>query len=159
VEKGNKVRSNIFVTIDILADWGKKNSRRGAEAQRVTENEIGTVVVESALAVHLQLGPGLLETVYEVVLVRELQDRGLKVERQVSVPIEYRGDQVRRRLSGRLNRRRQGYSGIEIYRTSDGCAQETDPDVFAAYRMQTWLPAEFWRGLDEIRNYPMCYRP
>jgi len=55
------------------------------------ENEIGTIVVESAIAVHTALGPGLLETVYEVVLAGELQDRGLKVERQVSVPIEFRG--------------------------------------------------------------------
>jgi len=57
----------------------------------MTENEIGTIVIESAIAVHRELGPGLLETVNEVVLVRELQDRGLKVERQVSVPIEYKG--------------------------------------------------------------------
>jgi GxxExxY protein len=57
----------------------------------MTENEIGTVVIESVIAVHRELGPGLLETVYEIVLVRELQERGLKVERQVPVPIEYKG--------------------------------------------------------------------
>ncbi len=57
----------------------------------MTENEIGTIVIELAIAVHQELGPGLLETVYEVVLARELQDRGLRVERQVSVPIEYKG--------------------------------------------------------------------
>jgi GxxExxY protein len=57
----------------------------------MTENEIGTIVIESAISVHQDLGPGLLETVYEVVLARELQDSGLKVERQVSVPIEYKG--------------------------------------------------------------------
>jgi len=56
----------------------------------MTENEIGTVVVESAIAVHRELGPGLLETVYEVVLARELQDRGLNVERQVPVAIQYK---------------------------------------------------------------------
>ena len=53
--------------------------------------KIGTIVVESAIAVHRELGPGLLETVYEVILARELADRGLTVERQVPVPIEYRG--------------------------------------------------------------------
>ena len=57
----------------------------------MTANDIGTIVIESAIAVHQELGPGLLETVYEVVRVRELQDRDLKVERQVSVPIEYKG--------------------------------------------------------------------
>jgi len=56
----------------------------------MTENEIGTIVVESAIAVHRELGPGLLETVYEVVLTRELQDRGLNIERQVPVAIQYK---------------------------------------------------------------------
>jgi GxxExxY protein len=57
----------------------------------MTENEIGKIVVDAAIAVHRVLGPGLLESVYEVVLAAELRERGLRVERQVSVPIEYRG--------------------------------------------------------------------
>jgi GxxExxY protein len=57
----------------------------------MTENEIGTIVVESAIGVHRELGPGLLETVYELILARELEDRGLKVDRQVPVPIQYKG--------------------------------------------------------------------
>lgn len=57
----------------------------------MTENEIGKLVVDAALAVHRELGPGLLETVYEVVLAHELRKRGLRVERQVPVPIELRG--------------------------------------------------------------------
>ena len=57
----------------------------------MTENEIGTIVVDLAIAVHRGLGPGLLETVYEVVLARELRERGLKVERQLPVRIEYKG--------------------------------------------------------------------
>ena len=56
----------------------------------MTENEIGTIVVESAIAMHRELGPGLLETVYEVIFARELQDRGLGVERQVPVAIRYK---------------------------------------------------------------------
>ena len=56
----------------------------------MTENEIGTIVIETAIVMHRELGPGLLETVYEVVLARELQDRGLRVERQVPVPIRYK---------------------------------------------------------------------
>jgi GxxExxY protein len=51
--------------------------------------EIGKVVVDAALKVHRELGPGLLETVYEVVLARELERRGLRVERQVPVAIVY----------------------------------------------------------------------
>jgi len=55
------------------------------------ENEIGRIVVDSAIAIHKDLGPGLLESVYEVVLARELAERRLKVERQVPVAIECRG--------------------------------------------------------------------
>lgn len=55
------------------------------------ENEIGTEIVDAAVAIHRELGPGLLESVYEVVLAHELQRRGLAVERQVSVPVKFRG--------------------------------------------------------------------
>ena len=57
----------------------------------MTENELGTIIIESAIAVHRELGPGLLETVYEVALTYELKQRGLKAERQVPVPIKYKG--------------------------------------------------------------------
>lgn len=56
----------------------------------MTENEIGTIVVESAIAVHRGLGPGLLESVYEVVLEHELKTRGVTVRRQVPVEIVYK---------------------------------------------------------------------
>jgi GxxExxY protein len=66
-------------------------SRGGAETLRMKENEIGTIVVESAISVHRELGPGLLETVYEVIMAHELRERGLTVERQVPIAIEYKG--------------------------------------------------------------------
>ncbi len=56
------------------------------------ENEIGSAVVDCAVALHRDLGPGLLETVYEVTLARALERRGLSVQRQVAVPIEYEGE-------------------------------------------------------------------
>ncbi len=46
-------------------------------------------VVDAAYAVHSALGPGLLEAVYEVCLVHELKKRGIKVERQVMLPVIY----------------------------------------------------------------------
>ena len=55
------------------------------------ENDIGPKVLEAAIHVHRELGPGLLETVYEVILARELSHPGLKLDRQVSVPIIYKG--------------------------------------------------------------------
>lgn len=53
------------------------------------ENKIGKEVIDAAVRVHSALGPGLLESVYETVLARELERRGLWVVRQVPVPIEY----------------------------------------------------------------------
>jgi len=55
------------------------------------ENEIGTLILESAIEVHRALGPGLLESVYEIVLANELSSKGLAVERQLSIQIEYKG--------------------------------------------------------------------
>ena len=56
----------------------------------MTENEIGKIVVDAAVAVHRELGPGLLESVYEVTLAFELEQRGLAVKRQVPVDIQYK---------------------------------------------------------------------
>ena len=56
------------------------------------ENDISRHIVESAIEVHRTLGgPGLLESVYEEALVWELEQRGLSVQRQVSLPIPYKG--------------------------------------------------------------------
>jgi GxxExxY protein len=57
----------------------------------MTENQIGKVVVDAAVSVHREVGPGLLESVYEALLAHELRERDLHVDRQVAVPIEYRG--------------------------------------------------------------------
>ncbi|MBE0634619.1 GxxExxY protein [Candidatus Bipolaricaulota bacterium] len=57
----------------------------------MTENEIGTKVVAAAIHIHRELGPGLLESVYEVVLEHELKTLGLSVVRQVPVSIQYQG--------------------------------------------------------------------
>lgn len=48
--------------------------------------------------VHKQLGPGLLESIYEEALVHELSTSGLKVERQVSVPVIYKGTNLKSEL-------------------------------------------------------------
>ena len=57
----------------------------------MTENEIAKIVVDAAFHVHKELGPGLLESVYEVVLAHALRKRGLKVERQAPVAIVFEG--------------------------------------------------------------------
>jgi GxxExxY protein len=55
------------------------------------EDEVGRIIVDVAVHVHRELGPGLLETVYEIILADGLRTRGLRVERQVAIAIEYGG--------------------------------------------------------------------
>lgn len=59
----------------------------------MTENEISKIIINSAYKVYFGIGPGLLESIYEKLLSYELQKAGLKVERQVEIPIIYDGKQ------------------------------------------------------------------
>lgn len=62
---------------------GEENAE---ELNKLTERIIG-----AAIEVHRELGPGLLESGYEICLCRELQLRGLRFERQVPIPLHYKG--------------------------------------------------------------------
>lgn len=64
------------------------NSREGAKTRRDVE-DVAAIIVDAALQIHRELGPGLLESVYEAVLARLLEQRGLFVERQKPVPVAY----------------------------------------------------------------------
>lgn len=57
----------------------------------LTEDQLATHVIDVAFEIHRRLGPGLMESVYEVVLARRLADRGISVERQVAIPIRFDG--------------------------------------------------------------------
>ncbi len=57
-------------------------------------NEISGQIVDAAMKVHSALGPGLLENAYEACLEHELNKRGLRVERQVGLPVVYDGVQI-----------------------------------------------------------------
>jgi GxxExxY protein len=57
----------------------------------MTSNDASRAIVDAAIKVHSALGPGLLESVYEACLAHELGQRGLGVERQVSLPVRYAG--------------------------------------------------------------------
>ena len=54
-------------------------------------NAISGQVVDAAFKVHSALGPGLLESAYEACLAQELRNRGLRVQRQLALPIMYEG--------------------------------------------------------------------
>ena len=53
----------------------------------MSENEISKIIVNTSYRIHVKLGPGLLESVYEEILYYELIDQGLSVERQKAIPL------------------------------------------------------------------------
>ena len=57
----------------------------------MTENLIANRIMDAAFQIHREIGPGLLESVYEAIIARILADMGLRVARQVPVPIRYQG--------------------------------------------------------------------
>ncbi len=66
----------------------------------MTENELSKVIIGAAIEVHRELGgAGLLEDVYEEALCHELESRGIGVDRQVTVPIVYKGKRLRKPLT------------------------------------------------------------
>ncbi|MCC6680395.1 MAG: GxxExxY protein [Phycisphaeraceae bacterium] len=60
----------------------------------MNENEIGGQIVDAAIHVHSVLGPGLLESVYEAALMIELNKKGLRVENQVPIKVDYDGNSL-----------------------------------------------------------------
>ena len=64
----------------------------------MTDNELTYEIRGAIFDVYNELGPGLLESVYEEALVFELRQRGLKVERQIEVPILYKGQELKTAL-------------------------------------------------------------
>jgi GxxExxY protein len=55
----------------------------------MTENEIASIIVDTAFHIHVDLGPGLFESIYEKVMEVELTKRGIRVERQKAIPVYY----------------------------------------------------------------------
>lgn len=67
----------------------------------MNENEISKILVDCCFKVHTELGPGLLESVYEEVLSYEILKRGLNIERQKGIPVIY--DNIKMELGFRAD--------------------------------------------------------
>ena len=68
---------------------GAKEAKAG-----MNEESVGKAVLDAAFKVHTALGPGLLESVYETALSRELVKREFRVERQRPIPVFYEGEKL-----------------------------------------------------------------
>ncbi len=57
-------------------------------------NDLSEAIIGAAIEVHKELGPGLIESVYESCLISELQERGISVKSQIDLPLFYKGKQI-----------------------------------------------------------------
>jgi GxxExxY protein len=57
-------------------------------------NQFSKEILDSSIVVHKEMGPGLLESVYELCLLKELQTRNLLIEHQVPIPLFYKGENL-----------------------------------------------------------------
>ena len=57
-------------------------------------NKLSKIILDSSIEVHRKLGPGLLESVYEICLCKELNLRDINLQRQVSLPVEYQNEKL-----------------------------------------------------------------
>ncbi|MGH2670908.1 MAG: GxxExxY protein, partial [bacterium] len=69
-------------------------NHEGREATKALAHRLSFDVIGAAIEVHRRLGPGLLESMYERCLARELQLRGVPYQREVDVPVVYRGEPI-----------------------------------------------------------------
>src|SRR6056297_810964 len=91
--KGLESQSKIFGSFFLLV-YAPQREKVLLVCLAMNENEIGTRVIGCAIEVHRQLGPGLLESVYQKALAIELADADLRVQREVPVLIKYKGYQL-----------------------------------------------------------------
>lgn len=61
---------------------------------RTNYNKITETIIGCAIEVHKELGPGLMESVYEVCLIKMLKSAGLSVKRQVVLPVHFKGEKL-----------------------------------------------------------------
>jgi GxxExxY protein len=65
-----------------------------ADTSQMQDSQLTGSIIQSAMRVHSELGPGLLESIYETSLEFELNDAGMRVDRQINVPVLYKGREL-----------------------------------------------------------------
>ena len=100
----------------------------------MTENAVAKEIVDVAYRLHTALGPGLFESVYEVILARELEKRGLRVATQQPIPVVYEGTRFKMGSRADLVVEDKVIVGDQVRRGGRCCAQEAASELPAARR-------------------------
>ena len=122
----------------------------------MNENEIGDTLLGAAMKVHSALGPGLLESAYEICLVHEIGQRGLNVRRQVALPLIYDG--IKLDAGYRLDLLINDQVIVELKSVGKFLPPAYCPvtELSEIERSQTGLFAQFQRGPHEGWNQAHC---
>jgi GxxExxY protein len=119
-----------------------REGRKGVESEFVfcyrvgmTENEISKVVLDSVFKVHTKIGPGILESIYEKALARELQNCGVKVKRQKLVHLIYDGEDLGEAV--RLDLLVEDKLVVEL-KSVEALAPVHSKQVLSQLRLESW---------------------
>ncbi len=74
----------------------ERRKEKTIKMDRIELDALSKKIIGAAIEVHKELGPGLLESVYEYCLINELKRRGLSVQNQVKVPVVYKGEKLKK---------------------------------------------------------------
>ena len=116
--------------------------------------ELTRKIIGAAIEVHKQLGPGLLESVYQACLARELDLTGLHFEQQKDLPVEYKGVRLESGLRLDFYRGRQGCHRNQIHRRPPSNSRSPIAHLFETHRMQSWSINQFQRYRSHERHCP-----
>jgi len=115
----------------------------------MTENEIAKQILDAAFVVHTKLGPGVFESVYEVVLAHELRKRGLVVERQKAMSIVYDDIQFDEAFRSDLVVNGKVVVELKPVEALSAVHAKLASDATAVERTQTRVTDQLWRGASE----------
>ena len=118
----------------------------------MNENEIAKQVLDCAFLVHTRLGPGLLESVYEVVLAHELRKKALIVERQKPMPIVYDGVRFNEAFRSDLVVNAKSNCRTKVGGNDFWCLCQAASYAVAVEWIKTRPAHKLWNGIKRIIN-------
>ena len=118
----------------------------------MNENEIAKQVLDGAFLVHTRLGPGLLESVYEVVLAHELRKKGLIIERQKPMPIVYDGVRFNEAFRSDLVVNAKVIAELKVGGNNFCSLCQAAPYAVAVEWTKTRPAHKLWRSASQERN-------
>jgi hypothetical protein len=121
----------------------------------MNENQIGSIIVNCAVQLHREIGPGLLEPVYEAVLARRLSRQGLKIARQVPVKILIDGEEFEEGFRADLIIEGKVIIELKSIESAAPRAQKATPDLPETNRAQTLLHPQLRRRTHEKWDHPL----